>query len=211
MIDEPTHEASAPQQEVSDQQASSLAAFEAELRSLQQVVQAIKEQRQTDAETVLSSLQRLESILMTGQSQTAQTKGREAAARWQAVQNRARDLILVVLAATASAFFETVIQEEVYQPLKARLQDLLRATDAGAAPTTAPLPKTPSPTEPGPLQFDWVTIPAGWFLMGSDKRVDKDAWDDELPQQRVWLPEYRIARVPVTVWQFSSLNRWRKA
>jgi sulfatase modifying factor 1 len=52
------------------------------------------------------------------------------------------------------------------------------------------------------IAFDWVLIPAGEFLMGSDKGKDKNAHDDELPQHKVYLPSYRMARVPVTVAQF---------
>ena len=55
-----------------------------------------------------------------------------------------------------------------------------------------------------PIEFDWLTIPAGEFLMGSDKRKDKMALDDETPQHTIYLPEYRIARVPVTVAQFAA-------
>ena len=54
-----------------------------------------------------------------------------------------------------------------------------------------------------PVRFDWVSIPAGEFLMGSDKQKDKLAYDDELPQHRLTLPAYRIARMPVTVAQFA--------
>ena len=32
--------------------------------------------------------------------------------------------------------------------------------------------------------------------MGSDKQKDKQAYDDELPQHTLYLPEYHIARVP---------------
>ena len=46
---------------------------------------------------------------------------------------------------------------------------------------------------PRPIAFDWVTIPAGEFLMGSDKTKDKLAYDDETPQHTLYLPEYRIA------------------
>lgn len=59
----------------------------------------------------------------------------------------------------------------------------------------------PSPT---PCSFDWITIPAGECLLGSHSRRDRDLWDDEKPQHRVHLPEYRIARVPVTVAQFGA-------
>ena len=55
----------------------------------------------------------------------------------------------------------------------------------------------------GPIEFDWVEISAGPFLMGSDKAMDPQAYDDELPQHTVTLPRYRIARVPVTVAQFA--------
>ena len=40
--------------------------------------------------------------------------------------------------------------------------------------------------------------------MGSDKTKDKLAYDDETPQHTLRLPEYRIARVPVTVAQFAA-------
>ena len=62
-------------------------------------------------------------------------------------------------------------------------------------------------TASGPIAFDWVTIPAGEFLMGSDKTKDKLAHDDETPQHTLHLPEYRIARVPVTVAQFAAFVR----
>ncbi len=55
-----------------------------------------------------------------------------------------------------------------------------------------------------PIVFDWVEIPAGPFIMGSDKRKDDQARDNELPQHTVTLPAYRIARVPVTVAQFAA-------
>ncbi|MBK9233446.1 MAG: protein kinase [Anaerolineae bacterium] len=44
----------------------------------------------------------------------------------------------------------------------------------------------------GPIEFDWVDIPAGPFLMGSDKKKDSDAGYGELPQHTVTLPMYRI-------------------
>ncbi len=47
-------------------------------------------------------------------------------------------------------------------------------------------------------------IPAGEFLMGSDKKKDSQAYDDELEQHKIKLPLYYIARYPVTVAQFQS-------
>ena len=54
------------------------------------------------------------------------------------------------------------------------------------------------------IPFDWVTIPAGEFIMGSDKVKDKLARDNELPQFRLYLPEYWIARVPLTNVQYKQ-------
>jgi formylglycine-generating enzyme required for sulfatase activity len=50
----------------------------------------------------------------------------------------------------------------------------------------------------------FVEIPAGEFLMGSDKEKDHDARDTELKQHKLTLPLYYIARYPVTVAQFKS-------
>ncbi|HUY75277.1 MAG TPA: SUMF1/EgtB/PvdO family nonheme iron enzyme [Ktedonobacterales bacterium] len=50
-------------------------------------------------------------------------------------------------------------------------------------------------------------IPAGPFLMGSDKRRDSQAGSDELPQHTVTLAAYQIARYPVTVAEYACYAR----
>jgi formylglycine-generating enzyme required for sulfatase activity len=50
----------------------------------------------------------------------------------------------------------------------------------------------------------FIEIPAGPFLMGSDKAHDSGAYDEELPQREVALPRYFIGRYPVTVPQFRA-------
>jgi sulfatase modifying factor 1 len=82
---------------------------------------------------------------------------------------------------------------------------------SGAAGAVAPAsqPTTVRSASPAtrvapPIDFDWVTIPAGKFLMGSDKQKDSLAYDDELPQHEVNLSTYRMARYPVTVAQFAQ-------
>mgnify|MGYP001158007861 CR=1 FL=1 len=50
----------------------------------------------------------------------------------------------------------------------------------------------------------FIHIPAGQFYMGSDKKKDSLAYDIELPQHKVELGEYYIARYPVTVAQFKA-------
>ncbi|MBU2549363.1 MAG: formylglycine-generating enzyme family protein [Proteobacteria bacterium] len=50
----------------------------------------------------------------------------------------------------------------------------------------------------------FVEVPAGPFLMGSDKKQDPEARDDELPRHTIELPVYYIGRYPVTVAQFRT-------
>ncbi|HUY78421.1 MAG TPA: SUMF1/EgtB/PvdO family nonheme iron enzyme [Ktedonobacterales bacterium] len=51
------------------------------------------------------------------------------------------------------------------------------------------------------------SVPAGPFLMGSDKRRDPQAQDNELPQHTVALAAYQIARYPVTVAEYACAVR----
>jgi serine/threonine-protein kinase len=51
-----------------------------------------------------------------------------------------------------------------------------------------------------------VLIPAGVFLMGSDPQKDEHAQDAEQPQHRLYLPDYRIAKTPVTNTQYLAFT-----
>ena len=53
-----------------------------------------------------------------------------------------------------------------------------------------------------PAHDAMVPIPAGWFLMGSDKKVDRLAYPAELPQRKVYLDAYEIDTFEVTTVQF---------
>jgi formylglycine-generating enzyme required for sulfatase activity len=53
-----------------------------------------------------------------------------------------------------------------------------------------------------PAYDDMVRIPAGPFLMGSDKKVDKNAYLVELPQRTVTLDAYDIDKYEVTTVQY---------
>jgi formylglycine-generating enzyme required for sulfatase activity len=57
------------------------------------------------------------------------------------------------------------------------------------------------PAEP---LLGFVEIPAGPFVMGSDRQHDPDAFAYEEPQHEVSLPVYYIARYPTTVAQFQA-------
>ncbi len=68
-----------------------------------------------------------------------------------------------------------------------------------ARPAPAPAVSTRLPFEP-----ELILIPAGEFLMGSDPGKDKDAFEDEQPQHTLYLPDYHIARTPVTNAQYAA-------
>jgi Sulfatase-modifying factor enzyme 1 len=61
------------------------------------------------------------------------------------------------------------------------------------------------PTESGaPLAF--LRVDAGSFLIGSNATRDPQAYKDEQPQHSLQLPEFFIARYPVTVAQFRAFS-----
>ena len=49
------------------------------------------------------------------------------------------------------------------------------------------------------LQSDFVTIPAGEFLIGSRRNTDRQAGEDEMPQHTLNVSAFHIMRLPVTV------------
>jgi formylglycine-generating enzyme required for sulfatase activity len=69
------------------------------------------------------------------------------------------------------------------------------------APQSVPVPEAASPTvveQRQPFEPELIHVPAGEFLMGSDPNKDKEARSDEQPQHRLHLPDYAIAKTPVT-------------
>lgn len=57
------------------------------------------------------------------------------------------------------------------------------------------------------VQMDFVLIPAGQFIMGSDPRIDRDAKQDEQPQRQVYLSVYYISVHEVTNRQYAVYAR----
>ena len=53
-----------------------------------------------------------------------------------------------------------------------------------------------------PAKDDMVPVPAGSFLMGSDRKVDRNAYPFELPQRRVYLDAFEIDKYEVTALQY---------
>ena len=54
------------------------------------------------------------------------------------------------------------------------------------------------------VDLNFVHVPAGEFLMGSDRASDASALDAELPQHILFLQAYFIGQSPVTVAQFEA-------
>jgi formylglycine-generating enzyme required for sulfatase activity len=73
--------------------------------------------------------------------------------------------------------------------------------NAGSAASSAGDRETGSSAE-----IDWVFIPGGEFLMGSNRDQDPMAVDDELPQHVQNLRAFAIARTPVTNLQYKAFT-----
>ena len=61
-----------------------------------------------------------------------------------------------------------------------------------------------TPALPANFEPEMIVIPAGEFLMGSDKTQDMAARSDEMPQHRVYLDEYAIGKYPITQVQYAA-------
>jgi formylglycine-generating enzyme required for sulfatase activity len=86
-----------------------------------------------------------------------------------------------------------------------RAIDRFLAASPIARPSVAvssPTPPLAPATSPIPL-LEWIDIPAGDFLMGSDKKRDNQACDDETPQHTATTTAYKIGKYPVTYAQYA--------
>ena len=88
----------------------------------------------------------------------------------------------------------------------AALGQVLRAL--GVSEPSRPTPKVRRREEAAParqpFEPEMILIRAGEFLMGSDPSVDKDARDREQPQHSPYLPDYYLAKTPVTNVQYAA-------
>jgi formylglycine-generating enzyme required for sulfatase activity len=57
------------------------------------------------------------------------------------------------------------------------------------------------------FELEMVLVPAGEFLMGSDPTEDECAYHDEQPQHTLILPDYYLAKTPVTNGQYLAFIR----
>jgi formylglycine-generating enzyme required for sulfatase activity len=84
-----------------------------------------------------------------------------------------------------------------------RYADFRKSYEAGFSEVVRVL--APEPMERRqPFEPEMVLMPAGEFLMGSDPSVDKYAEDNEQPQHTLYLPDYYLAKTPVTNTQYAA-------
>ena len=98
--------------------------------------------------------------------------------------------------------------EATERELRDRKQELV-ALPPSPVPVARPAEPEEEQLAPGRLPFEpeMILIPAGEFLMGSDPGKDKDAQGDEQPQHTLYLPDYTIAKTPVTNAQYAEFVR----
>ena len=53
-----------------------------------------------------------------------------------------------------------------------------------------------------PTKEERVLIPAGWFTMGSNKKIDRVAYRAEMPQRQVYLDDFEIDKFEVTALEY---------
>lgn len=131
------------------------------------------------------------------------------------------------------ALYETFVSDELVPWAKEQWRGIFARAEAAGVIEESPLPSptaesphppatstpaTETPTPPQPPSTgssrssrrgripvpEMVPVGAGYFWMGSDKRVDRDAYDNELPQHRLYIPAYRIGKYPVTVEEYAA-------
>ncbi len=84
-------------------------------------------------------------------------------------------------------------------------RESVRPTRQAPLPVVEPEAVRPAVMERSqPFEPEMILIPAGEFLMGSDPRKDKRADDDEQPQHTLYLPDYYLAKTPVTQAQYAA-------
>jgi formylglycine-generating enzyme required for sulfatase activity len=75
---------------------------------------------------------------------------------------------------------------------------------APEVPLTPPQQKEQSRAPRLPFEPEMILIPAGEFLMGSDLQKDEYAEKNERPQHTLYLPDYYLAKTPVTNAQYTA-------
>jgi formylglycine-generating enzyme required for sulfatase activity len=109
---------------------------------------------------------------------------------------------------------DSAMGRDLAERIRPRLADLvsrgrLTPVERAAAGNTLahlgdPRPGVDVNLQTGLPDIVWCEVPAGPFIMGSDKKRDPQAYDDELPQHEVTLSAYSIGKYPITNAQFAA-------
>jgi formylglycine-generating enzyme required for sulfatase activity len=119
-------------------------------------------------------------------------------AKYQAANDPARPLDSLRPAALNE---ELVKIAEMIEEAASRPARPIADTSAAHTPQ-ATRANTSLPEEP--IEPELILIPAGEFLMGSDFQHDRNASYVEAPRHRLYLPDYYLAKTPVTNEQYSA-------
>ncbi|MCB9136979.1 MAG: SUMF1/EgtB/PvdO family nonheme iron enzyme [Caldilineaceae bacterium] len=153
---------------------------------------------------IMDRISTLEERIAQGEEQA---RGEEEKGRWHIAADRLAQIKNIFIGATAAALYELLLGDTVWPWLKQQWFTLVAPDGVEPPPSPLPEPKTagvefPQNRKLSRLKIDWVTVPGGYFWMGSDPRFDRAAYDDGQPQHRLYLPTYQIARVPITNAQY---------
>jgi hypothetical protein len=127
-------------------------------------------------------------------------------AKYQAANNPAQPLDSLRSAALNRELVKIaeMIEEAARHPAIPVQDTAAERTPQGTRANTSP------PEQP--FEPEMILIPAGEFFMGSDPRKDENAQDDEQPQHMLYLPDYYLAKTPVTNAQYAAFVQavgWR--
>jgi len=143
----------------------------------------------------------------------------KAAAKTGQFSRRVENMISAFIGAVGAALLEAFIENEVYPPLKEAWTEFRTGwiarieANTGAGSSTLGYPGAAAPARRKDFEPEMMRIPAGEFWMGTDRRaleragIAWESWfEDELPYHRRYLPEYWIAKYPVTRAQFARFE-----
>ncbi|MGH8068553.1 MAG: TIR domain-containing protein [Candidatus Entotheonellia bacterium] len=110
-------------------------------------------------------------------------------AEYQAANNPAKPLDSL----SPSALNAELVQ--IAQKIRAALNQPITLGQEGSRERTPHQTQRDCLIRRQPFEPEMILIPAGEFLMGSDPQCDPDAYDDEQPQHRFYLPNYYLVHL----------------
>jgi serine/threonine protein kinase len=116
-------------------------------------------------------------------------------------------------AALAAAVTGAMAMSAIQRPADARTMKQ-RLLGQGSTPTAALSPRSAAPTALSPqplapqpdilakLGIEWITVPAGEFILGDNRKKHRGALEIQTLRPKMSLPEYCIAKYPITNLQY---------